>query len=353
MAFGYNSDGIRIIFMNLKSLKNRAEKAIKIAKDLKELNEVFKKYLGKRGKITQILRSLKNLPKEKRVKIGKTANLLKNFIEKEVKNKTKILKERKEETKKVEWLDITRPGKKIELGHLHPLTLVKRKTEEIFQSMGFSVVEGPEIETEWYNFDALNIPKDHPARDFWNSFWLKDNKEKLLLRTHTSPVQIRYMEKNNPPVRIIVPGRVFRHEATDASHEINFYQLEGLMVGKDISAANFKAIIEEFFRRFFGKPVRIRLRPSYFPFTEPSFEVDLLCINCLGEGCSVCSRSGWLEMMGAGMVHPNVLKNAGLNPKFWQGFAFGIGMDRLAMMKYKINDIRLSYGGDLRFLNQF
>ena len=345
---------MKMVKINLKILKNRAKNEIEKAKDLKGLNEIFNRYLGKKGELTQVLRSLEKLPKAKRVKIGQEANRLKNFLRIKFDQKAEGLKEKvRKEIEEKEWIDITAPGKKPALGHLHPLTLVKRKTEEIFQAMGFSVVEGPEVETEWYNFDALNIPKDHPARDFWNSFWLKDNKEKLLLRTHTSPVQIRYMEKNNPPVRIIVPGRVFRHEATDASHEINFYQLEGLMVGKDISAANFKAIIEEFFRRFFGKPVRIRLRPSYFPFTEPSFEVDLLCINCLGKGCSVCSRSGWLEMMGAGMVHPNVLKNAGLNPKFWQGFAFGIGMDRLAMMKYKINDIRLFYGGDLRFLNQF
>jgi len=194
------------------------------------------------------------------------------------------------------------------------------------------------METEWYNFDALNIPKDHPARDLWDTLYLKNG---LLLRAHTSPVQIRYVEKNNPPLRIIVPGRVFRYEATDASHEVNFYQIEGLMVGRDISAANFKAIIQEFFRRFFGKPVDIRVRPSYFPFVEPGFEVDMK-----GE-------KGWLEMMGAGMVHPNVLKNAGLIPKNWQGFAFGMGMDRLAMMKYKINDIRLFYSGDLRFLKQF
>jgi len=219
--------------------------------------------------------------------------------------------------------------------------------------MGFSVVEGPEIENEWYNFDALNIPKDHPARDMWDTLYLKNPK--LLLRTHTSPVQIRFMEKNQPPLRIIVPGRVFRHEATDASHEINFYHVEGLMVDKKgkVNAANFKAIIEEFFSRFFRKRVEIRLRPSYFPFTEPSFEIDVSCPICNGRGCPACKNSGWVETLGAGMVHPNVIKNSGLDQKIWQGFAFGIGMDRLAMMKYKINDIRLFYSGDLRFLQQF
>jgi phenylalanyl-tRNA synthetase alpha chain len=251
---------------------------------------------------------------------------------------------------KKELFDPTIPGEKVDFGHLHPLTLVQRKCREIFGEMGFSVALGPEIETEWYNFDALNIPKDHPARDMWDTFWLKNGK---LLRTHTSPVQIRYMEKNNPPIRIIAPGRIFRHEATDASHEINFYQLEGLMIDKDISVSNFKAIIQEFLSRFFKKPTEIRLRPSYFPFTEPSFEIDMSCVVCEGTGCSVCSQTGWIELMGAGMVHPKVLNAGKINPKHWQGFAFGIGLDRLAMMKYKIDDIRLLYSGDLRFLEQF
>jgi len=346
--------------INLKLLKNQIKKAIGSAKDLKELNDIFKRYLGKRGELTQVLRSLEKLPKIRRAKVGKEANELKNFLRIKCDQKAIGIKEKiRKETAKIEWIDITRPGEKPVLGHLHPLSQVKNKAEEIFQLMGFSMVEGPEIETEWYNFDALNIPKDHPARDLWDTLWLKDNYKlktknyKLLLRTHTSPVQIRYMEKNNPPLRIIVPGRVFRHEATDASHEINFYQVEGLMVDKKVSVANFKAIIQEFFQKFFKKPIEIRLRPGYFPFTEPSFEVDMTCLTCGGKGCSVCSQTGWLEMMGAGMVHPNVFKAAGLNPKNWQGFAFGMGLDRLAMMKYKINDIRLFYSGDLRFLNQF
>ena len=337
---------------NLGALKNKAEKEIKSAKDLKELNDIFKKYLGKKSEITQILHSLKNLPEKERKKRGKLANQIKQEIE-------KIIEMRREKFQvpsskfQEEWIDITAPGKKPMAGHLHPLTLVARKIREIFQAMGFSVVEGPEIENEYYNFDALNIPAEHPARDLWDTLWLKPQTQKLLLRTHTSPVQIRYMEKNNPPFRIIVPGRVFRHEATDASHDVQFHQVEGLMVGKDITAANFKAIIKEFFSRFFNKEVKIRLRPSYFPFTEPSFEIDISCLACEGKGCSACSRTGWVELMGAGMVHPYVLKAVGLNPKFWQGFAFGMGQDRLAMMKYKINDIRLFYGGDLRFLEQF
>lgn len=334
--------------IDVKPLRNRAEKDLKKAGNLKELDLVFKNYLGKKGEITSVLRSLKNLSESKRKKTGKGANELKSYLEKEIKKKKLLFA--KDIEKREEWLDITAPGEKHYVGHLHPLTLVRRKIEEIFQAMGFSVITGPEMENEWYNFDALNIPKDHPARDMWDTFYLKNGK---LLRTHTSPVQIRYMEKNRPPFRIIVPGRIFRHEATDASHEINFYQVEGLMVGKDISAANFKAIIQEFLSRFFNKKIKTRLRPSFFPFTEPSFEVDMTCLVCEGKGCSTCSRTGWIELIGAGMVHPNVLKAGGINPKNWQGFAFGIGMDRLAMMKYKINDVRLFYSGDLRFLKQF
>jgi len=340
--------------LNLKSIKNQAEKEIKKTENLTELEGIFKKYLGKTGVITQVLRSLEKLSKEKKAKIGKEANELKKFLKLLFEQKTQAFKEKvKKETEGSEWFDVTLPGKKPVFGHLHPLTLTRRRVEEIFQSMGFSVVEGPEIETEWYNFNALNFPKDHPARDAVDTFWLKGDKIKLLLRTHTSPVQVRHMEKNNPPLRIIIPGRVFRHEATDASHEINFYHIEGLMVDKSVSAANFKAIIQEFFQRFFEKPVKIRLIHSFFPFVEPGFQVDMTCLNCGGKGCSACQKTGWMEMMGAGMVHPQVFKNSGLNPKFWQGFAFGMGLDRLAMMKYKINDIRLFYSGDLRFLQQF
>jgi phenylalanyl-tRNA synthetase alpha chain len=254
-------------------------------------------------------------------------------------------------------IDVTRPGIRRQTGHLHPLTRVEEEIKQIFLSMNFSVVEGQEIETEHYNFDALNIPATHPAREMWDTFWIKDGPDKKtaktkgshegmrhLLRTHTSPMQIRYMEKHNPPFQIIVPGRVFRYEATDASHEINFYQMEGLMVGKDVSLANFKYIIEEFFKRFFNDPdMQFRFRPSYFPFVEPGVEVD---IKRKGD-------SKWLEVMGAGMVHRNVFKAVGYNPDDVQGFAFGMGTDRLAMLKYKIPDIRFFYNGDLRFVRQF
>ena len=288
------------------------------------------------------------------------------------------------------------PGKKIPVGHLHPLTLMENRIREIFRGLNFSVVEGPEIETEHYNFDALNIPANHPARDMWDTFWLKlsanggkfaqpdlrsksglglktqTNAEKIpresassprvsaLLRTHTSPMQIRYMETHRPPFQIIVPGRVFRYEATDASHEINFHQVEGLMVGENINLANFKYIIEEFFRQLFGAGTHIRFRPSYFPFVEPGLEIDILLDRSAEERGLYADQRGkslresaWLEVMGAGMVHPNVFRAVGYDSRKVQGFAFGLGIERLAMIKYKIPDIRLFYSGDLRFINQF
>jgi len=343
--------------IDFKALKNKAQKDINLAKDLKELDEIFRKYLGEKGELRQILHSLKDLPQLKRKETGKLANQIKKEIEETLKKKKSNIQNLISNIQKQEWVDITIPGKKPVLGHLHPLTQVKREVEEIFQSMGFSVVEGPEIENEWYNFDALNIPKDHPARDMWDTLWLKDKGAKLLLRTHTSPVQIHYMEKNQPPLRIIVPGSVFRHEATDTRHEFQLYQVEGLMVDKEISVANLKAILAEFFKRFFGKNTAFRLDPDFFPFTEPSFNVSVTCVICEGKGCNLCKKTGWLEMAGAGMVHPNVFKNSGLNLNppagEWRGWAFGFGLERLAMMKYKIDDVRLFRSGDLRFLNQF
>jgi phenylalanyl-tRNA synthetase alpha chain len=338
-----------------KLSKKEVENEIKSAKDLKDLDQIFNKYLGKKGEITLLLRSLKDIPKEKRAKVGKEANLLKAFIEREIKEKSEKMRLAGTPSEETDRIDITIPGRRPTIGHLHPLTQTKRKFEEIFQSMGFSVIEGPEIENEFYNFEALNIPAHHPARSTFclslcRTFYLKGGN---LLRSHTSSVQIRYMEKHHPPLRIIVPGRVFRNEATDAKHEFNLYQIEGLMVDKSVSIANFKAILQEFLNRFFQKQIKMRLRPSYFPFTEPSFEVDIECVVCGGKGCPTCLGGGWMEMMGAGMVHPNVFKNVGLSPKDWQGFAFGMGMDRFAMMKYGINDIRFFYSGDLRFLQQF
>lgn len=326
--------------MDLAKLKKQAFEELEKIKSPEDLEQFRIKYLGRKsGELTAILRSLKDLSIAERKKLGPQANKLREDLEKEFESKAKKLQAKK---LKPSIIDITAPGKKVAHGHLHPLTLIMRKIEEIFLSMGFKIVEGTDIETEHYNFDALNIPPDHPARDSWNTFWLKTKPEKLLLRTHTSPMQVRYMEKNNPPFRIIVPGRCFRYEATDASHSHTFYQLEGLMVDRHISVANFKAVIEEFLKKIFGEDIETRMTPSYYPFVEPGFDISMKYPS--GQ---------WLEIMGAGMVHPNVFKAAGYVPGDWQGFAFGIGIDRIAMMKYKINDVRLLYSEDLRFLNQF
>lgn len=255
---------------------------------------------------------------------------------------------------KEKFLDVTAPGIKIERGTLHPLTQAIRKISEVFSSMGFEIASGPEVETEFFNFDALNVPRDHPARDIQDTFWVKDYEE-TVLRTQTSPVQIRYMQKNKPPVRIIVPGKVFRNEATDATHEAQFYQIEGLLVDENVSFANLKEVLRLFFSRFFETDISIRIRPGYFPFVEPGIEVDISCFKCDGgkKGCPICKGTGWIEVMGAGMVHPNVLKSAGINPTKYQGFAFGGGIDRFIMLKNQIDDIRLFYSGDLRFIRQF
>ena len=329
--------------MNLEELKNEALDDLDLAQTAKELEDVKVKYLGrKEGALTKILRSLKDMSGEEKRKIGPEANDLRQKLEEAIEKKVRVFSKSASKAQ----VDISRPGLKVRVGHLHPLTLIENEIKDIFSSLNFSVVEGPEAESEYYNFDALNIPANHPARDMWDTFWLPTSKsekdgKKMLLRTHTSPMQIRYMETHQPPFQIIVPGRVFRFEATDASHEINFHQVEGLMVGKNVNLANFKYIITEFFKKFFGAGTQVRFRPSYFPFVEPGLEVD------------VSFNGKWLEVMGAGMVHPNVFNAVKFNPKDVQGFAFGFGLERLAMIKYKIPDIRLFYSGDLRFISQF
>ncbi len=346
--------------MDVETLKQSFFSEIERVTDAKSLEAFRIKYLGReRGLLTRILRSLKDLPLEERRRVGPEANALRDEIEQALEGK---LKEFQSFSALESDLDLTRPGVRVARGHLHPLTIVQEEVFRIFRSMNFSIIEGPELETEYYNFDALNIPPNHPARDMWDTFWLRNNQksqksnlksqksERLLLRTHTSPVQVHYMEKHEPPFQILVPGRVFRYEATDATHETNFGQFEGLMVGKDISIANFKYVIETFFDRFFRRKVEFRYRPSYFPFTEPSFEVDVLMSD---RRQATGDKENWIEMMGAGMVHPKVFDAVGYNPKEWQGFAFGMALERLAMVKYKIPDIRLFYSGDLRFIKQF
>ena len=321
-------------------IKKLALGLVEKAKDSKELENLEIKFLGRKGELTQILRSLKDLTIEERREIGPLAQKLKKEIEELFNEKANDFKSShsKFQTK----IDITKPGKKIIGGHIHPLNKIEKEIRDIFLSMNFSVVEGPEVETDYYNFDALNIPKDHPARDAWDTFWLKStNKERKLLRTHTSPMQIHYMQTHQPPFQIIVPGRTYRYEATDASHETTFGQVEGLMVGEDVSLANFKFIIEKFLTKLFGEGVEFDFRPNYYPFVEPGVDVYMKWQN------------KELEVAGAGMVHPEVFRAVGYDPYKTQGFAFGFGLNRLAMIKYKIPDIRLFNSGDLRFIKQF
>ncbi len=338
----------------IQEIKKSALKDIEAVKILSDLDNVRVKYLGRKaGELTDFLRKLKDLSLEERRKIGPSAQRLKKELEELIGVKSESLfLAAGGQVSGAGRFDVTKPGKKIKLGHLHPLTLLEEEIKEIFSSMNFSIVEGPEIESERYNFDALNIPADHPARDMWDTFWLRQTQSKtenlkiktdgkLLLRTHTSPMQIRYMEAHNPPFQIIVPGAVYRYEATDATHDFQFRQLEGLMIGKDISLANFKYVIELFLKKLFGKDVEFELRPSYYPFVEPGVDVYMKW------------RGKWLEVAGAGMVHRKVFEAVRYNPDEWQGFAFGFGITRLAMIKYKIPDVRLFYSGDLRFINQF
>jgi phenylalanyl-tRNA synthetase alpha chain len=289
---------------------------------------------------------------EEKKEFGALANSIKEELESVFKDKEDLVLGEKKGT-----YDISLPGREMKTGHLHPLTLIQRDLEDIFKSLGFSILEGPELESDYYNFEALNIDKHHPARDMQDTFyvdWDKNNKEeKLVMRTHTSPVQIRAMQTYGAPLKAIVPGRVFRNEAMDASHEHTFYQLEGLMIDKDISITNMIALMKELLKGIFEKEVPVRIRPGFFPFVEPGIELDISCQICDGKGCSVCKQSGWLELFPAGMVHPNVLKAGGIDSKKYSGFAFGLGLTRLVMMKYRINDIRLFNSGDLRFLEQF
>ena len=342
---------MKILFMDLEEIKGQAKKEIEVVQDNKDLENWRIKYLGRKSDLSLFFDNLKKIPLDQRKKDARKAQDVRSFLFNLFKSKEEDFLKRKENN---EHLDLSRPGIKKETGHLHPISLVLEEIIEIFRSLSFEVVEGPEIETEYYNFDALRIPEVHPARDMWDTLWINSNppaggqnpKSNVLLRTHTSPMQIRYMEKHQPPFKIIVPGKTFRHEATDASHEIQFHQVEGLMVSKDVNFSNFKFIIEEFLKAIFKNNILIRFRPSYFPFVTPGVEVDIK-IN------SKKAKNDWLEIMGAGMVHPDLYKTVGYKERNLQGFAFGLGVERIAMIKYKIPDIRLFYGGDLRFIEQF
>jgi len=339
------------VLSRLDQLFKEAEQEIKNASSLQEADSLRIKYLGRKSEMTSILKNLGRLQPGMRPRVGKASNEVKKKIERLLAKKNEELLEKIfTRIGETERIDITEPGIGMERGHYHPITRMRIEIEDIFTSMGFTIATGPEVETDYYNFEALNIPPDHPARDIQDTIWTQDGN---LLRTHTSCVQIRTMEKFKPPIRVIAPGRVFRYEETDASHEHTFYQVEGLMVDRGISVANLIAVMKTMLRAVFHRDVKVRLRPGYFPFVEPGFELDMNCLLCGGTGCPACKNSGWNELLGCGMVHPNVLRAGGINPDEYSGFAFGMGLDRLVMMKYGIDDIRLFHSADLRFLEQF
>lgn len=335
----------------LEKLQSEALLAVKTATDEKAIDEIRIKYLGKKGELTALLKQMGGLSPEERPIMGQLVNKAKATLEESLQSAAERFKSAAAEAKlKEETIDITMPSSPAVEGGLHPLNTVLNDMIDIFQSMGFDVVDGPEVETDHYNFEALNVPKDHPARDMQDTFYLAEN---LLLRTQTSAAQIRIMETRKPPIKIICPGRVYRADEVDATHSPVFHQIEGLVVDKNITMCDLKGVLEQFAHEIYGKETEVKFRPSFFPFTEPSVEVDVTCSECRGKGCRVCKGSGWIEILGAGMVHPRVLKACGIDPEEYSGFAFGIGLDRLTTTRYKISDIRLLFENDLRFLKQF
>jgi phenylalanyl-tRNA synthetase alpha chain len=324
---------------------------IESAATLEELESARVESLGRNGALTLVGKQMGKLAPEDRARAGKLLNGAKQKLESAIEARKAAFESTALHTRlDAEWLDLTLPAPGPRRGHVHPVTRIQRELEDLFQSLGFAVLDGPEVETEYHNFDALNIPADHPARDMQDTFWLEGGN---LLRTHTSPVQVRGMERLGPPLRMIAPGRVFRNESVDASHEHTFYQLEGMMIDRDVSVANLIYFMKTLLGAVFHRETTVRLRPGYFPFVEPGFELDIQCLICGGPGCPVCKQSGWVELLPCGLVNPNVLRMSGIDPNEWNGFAFGLGLTRLAMMRYGIGDIRQLQGGDLRFLEQF
>lgn len=335
----------------LTAIRETALAAIDTADTLAEIEELRVRFLGKKGEVSAILKQLGGLSPEERPIVGQLANEIRADIESALSGARQAL-ERAAQAQKLadESLDITMPGTRSKIGGLHPINVVLSDMIDIFRSMGFDVVDGPEVETDYYNFEALNVPADHPARDMQDTFYLSDN---LLLRTQTSAAQIRTMKTRKPPIRIVCPGRVFRADEVDATHSPVFHQMEGLVVDKNITMCDLKGVLEQFAHEIYGPDTQVKFRPSFFPFTEPSVEVDVTCSECGGKGCRVCKGSGWIEILGAGMVHPNVLRACDIDPEEYSGFAFGIGLDRLTTTRYKISDIRLLFENDTRFLEQF
>ncbi len=340
----------------LKDLRARALEELNKVGNARELELWRVRYLGKKSDLTQVLRSLTALTLEERRQVGAEANQVKRVLESGLEERSRLLQEAMLTShREARELDVTLPGRPFPVGRLHPTTQTLKEICHIFQNMGFQVIEGPDVEWDYYNFEALNMPKHHPARDMMATFWIdaRVGGKARLLRTHTSPMQIRLMEKERPPIRVIVPGRVYRYEATDATHESMFYQVEGLAVDKGITLADLKGTLFDFCRCVFGEDRKVRFRCDYFPFVEPGVEVAISCLACNGAGCRLCGYGGWIEILGAGMVHPDVLARVGINPNVYSGFAFGMGVERIPMLRYGIDDIRLFYGNDLRFLRQF
>jgi len=335
----------------LESIRKKAEAELCEISSGNELENLRVKYLGKKGELTSILKQMGSLSAEGRPIIGQLANEIRSAIENEIVSRAAEIKKAETEKRLAdEAIDVTMPGNKNPMGNVHPLTKVLNEIEEIFVGMGFDIVEGPEVEYDYYNFEALNIPKHHPARDTQDTFYITDN---ILLRTQTSPVQVRTMEKIKPPIRIISPGRVYRSDAVDATHSPLFHQIEGLVVDKGITMSDLKGTLEIFIKRLYGEDSKVRFRPHHFPFTEPSAETDICCFECGGKGCPLCKGEGWIEILGCGMVHPKVLENCGIDPEIYSGFAFGLGLERIVMRRYNITDMRLLYENDTRFLKQF
>jgi len=347
----------KAVLQQLEQIQKQAFEELEKTNDPEELQLWKVRYLGRKSRLTQVLRSLATLPLEERRKVGVRGNEVKNILESSLAEREKILGEaRIASSLKYKKLDVTLPGQPLSVGRLHPITQTLEEICDIFKGMGFQVVEGPDVEWDYYNFEALNIPQEHPARDMFATLWVDAEVEggkARLLRTHTSPVQIRLMEKKRPPIRVVVPGRCYRYEATDATHESMFYQVEGLAIDKNITMADLKGTLFEFCRCLFGEERKVRFRCDYFPFVEPGAEVAIECLACHGAGCRVCNYTGWVEILGAGMVHPDVLRRGNIDPEVYSGFAFGMGVERMPMLRYGIDDIRLFYGNDLRFLKQF
>lgn len=335
----------------LYELLSQAKNEIHLAPGLKELEDIRIKFLGKKGEVTQILKNMKDLSQEERPLIGKIANEIREEIEqlldqlKETKKSSELDRQLEKEA-----IDVTMPAKQFERGHKHPINVALDEIIDIFLGMGFKIAEGPEVETVYHNFDALNAPIDHPSRSLSDTFYIT---EELILRTQTSPIQVRTMKQQKPPIKIIAPGRCFRNDEIDATHSPMFHQIEGLVIDKNITMADLKGTLDMFAKRLFGSQTKTKFRPHYFPFTEPSGEVDVSCFKCGGEGCRFCKGSGWIEILGCGMVHPNVLKECGIDPTEYNGFAFGMGLDRVTMLKYEIDDIRVLFENDVRFIKQF